>query len=149
MRLTCGLVLAFLTVCGLQIASVYAQEKDKKEDPSKAPKEVTTKSGLKYIDLKAGDGDQAKVGNKVTVHYTGWLKNGKKFDSSLDRGEPFAFELGAGEVIKGWDEGVAGMKVGGKRKLIIPYELAYGEKGQGSIPPKAELTFEVLLLKVK
>src|SRR5947209_13949952 len=103
MRLSRGLVLAFIAVCGLQIASLDAQEKDKKEDPSKTPKEVTTKTGLKYIDLKTGDGDQAKAGNKVTVHYTGWLKNGKKFDSSLDRDEPFEFELGAGDVIKGWD----------------------------------------------
>ncbi len=114
-------------------------------------KEVTTKSGLKYIDLKTGDGDEAKAGNKVSVHYTGWLKNGKKFDSSLDRGEPFEFTLGKGMVIKGWDEGVAGMKVGGKRKLIIPASLGYGERGtpDGTIPPNSELTFEVILLKVK
>jgi FKBP-type peptidyl-prolyl cis-trans isomerase len=85
------------------------------------------------------------------VHYTGWLKNGKKFDSSLDRGDPFEFTLGKGMVIKGWDEGVAGMKVGGKRKLIIPSNLGYGERGtgDGTIPPNAELIFEVLLLKVK
>ena len=150
MRLSRGLVLAFAAVCSLQIASLNAQDKDKKEDPSKTPKEVTTKSGLKYIDLKTGDGDEAKAGNKVTVHYTGWLKNGKKFDSSLDRGDPFEFELGAGEVIKGWDEGVAGMKVGGKRQLRIPGNLAYGKAGYpGLIPPDATLIFDVVLVGVR
>jgi FKBP-type peptidyl-prolyl cis-trans isomerase len=150
MRSLRGLVLAFLAICGLQVACSEGQDKDKKDDPSKAPKEVTTKTGLKYIDQKTGDGDEAKAGNKVTVHYTGWLKNGKKFDSSVG-GKPFEFELGAGDVIKGWDEGVAGMKVGGKRKLIIPSKLGYGERGtpDGTIPPNSELIFEVELLKVK
>jgi FKBP-type peptidyl-prolyl cis-trans isomerase len=121
-----------------------AKDKDKKEG-----KVITTKSGLKYEDLKEGTGDEAKAGNTVEVHYTGWLKDGKKFDSSLDRKEPFSFKLGAGKVIKGWDEGVAGMKVGGKRKLTIPPELGYGARGAGNvIPPNAELTFEVELLKV-
>ena len=110
---------------------------------------VTTKSGLKYKDLKVGDGDEAKAGKTVVVHYTGTFTDGKKFDSSLDRNEPFEFELGAKMVIAGWDEGVAGMKVGGKRKLMIPFELAYGERGRGKIPPKADLIFEVELLKVK
>jgi FKBP-type peptidyl-prolyl cis-trans isomerase FkpA len=111
---------------------------------------VTTKSGLKYIDEKVGDGEEAKAGKIVEVHYTGWLKDGTKFDSSKDRGKPFEFPLGAGRVIKGWDEGVAGMKVGGKRKLIIPPELGYGARGAGGvIPPNAELTFEVELLRVR
>ncbi|MFQ3592534.1 MAG: FKBP-type peptidyl-prolyl cis-trans isomerase [Gemmataceae bacterium] len=112
---------------------------------------VTTKSGLKYEDSKVGDGAEAKAGDTVEVHYTGWLaKDGKKFDSSLDRGEPFSFRLGAGMVIKGWDEGVAGMKVGGKRKLLIPAELGYGARGAGrAIPPNADLVFEVELLKIK
>ena len=114
-------------------------------------KTVMTNSGLKYEDLKEGTGAEAKKGDTVDVHYTGWLKDGKKFDSSKDRGEPFSFQLGAGKVIKGWAEGVQGMKVGGSRKLIIPPELAYGARGAGGgvIPPNAELTFEVELLKVR
>ena len=112
---------------------------------------VTTKSGLKYIDIKVGDGKVAKAGDKVVVHYTGRLKDGKKFDSSVDRNEPFEFPLGARKVIKGWDEGVAGMKEGGKRKLIIPPELAYGNRdvGNGLIPANSTLIFEVELIKVK
>lgn len=109
--------------------------------------EVTTASGLQYIDLKVGTGATAQAGQTVTVHYTGWLENGKKFDSSVDRGQPFSFPLGAGRVIKGWDEGVQGMKVGGKRKLIIPSNLGYGARGAGGvIPPNATLIFEVELL---
>jgi FKBP-type peptidyl-prolyl cis-trans isomerase len=112
--------------------------------------QTTTASGLKYEDIGAGTGPLAQSGQKAKVHYTGWLKNGQKFDSSRDRNEPFEFILGAGQVIKGWDEGVAGMKVGGKRKLTIPPELGYGARGAGGvIPPNAELTFEVELLGVK
>jgi FKBP-type peptidyl-prolyl cis-trans isomerase FkpA len=109
-----------------------------------------TRSGLKYLDLRAGQGPEAKKGAVLEVHYTGWLRDGKKFDSSRDRNAPFTFKLGAGHVIKGWDEGVAGMKVGGKRRLVIPPQLGYGARGAGNvIPPNAELIFEVELLKIK
>jgi peptidylprolyl isomerase len=108
----------------------------------------TSSSGLKYVDLVVGTGASPKPGQVVTVHYTGWLTDGKKFDSSLDRGMPFQFPLGQGRVIKGWDEGVSTMKIGGKRKLIIPPDLAYGAKdvGNGLIPPNSTLVFEVELL---
>jgi FKBP-type peptidyl-prolyl cis-trans isomerase FkpA len=110
--------------------------------------------GLKYTDTTVGTGAEAIPGHKVSVHYTGWLyeneKQGKKFDSSLDRGQPFDFTLGAHQVIRGWDEGVAGMKVGGKRTLIIPPDLGYGARGAGGvIPPNATLLFDVELLEVK
>jgi FKBP-type peptidyl-prolyl cis-trans isomerase len=105
---------------------------------------------LKYIDLVAGKGREVKKGDSVEIHYTGWLKNGDKFDSSRDRNEPFETKIGVRDVILGWDEGVVGMKEGGKRKLIIPPELAYGSKGAGKkIPPNATLTFEVEVLKVQ
>jgi FKBP-type peptidyl-prolyl cis-trans isomerase len=105
---------------------------------------------LKVEDLQTGTGDEAKAGQTVSVHYTGWLENGTKFDSSLDRRQPFQFKLGAGQVIQGWDQGVAGMKVGGKRKLTIPASLGYGARGAGGvIPPNATLIFEVELLGVK
>ena len=114
---------------------------------------VTTASGLKYIDAKVGTGPEAK-GKTATVHYTGWLyqngQKGAKFDSSVDRNEPFSFPVGAGRVIRGWDEGVATMKVGGKRTLIIPPQLGYGASGAGGvIPPNATLMFDVELLAVK
>ncbi|MDD5530608.1 MAG: FKBP-type peptidyl-prolyl cis-trans isomerase [bacterium] len=111
---------------------------------------VTTPSGLKYIDMKVGTGKVAESGKKVFVHYTGWLEDSTKFDSSVDRGQPFGFDLGAQQVIKGWDEGVVGMKVNGKRKLIIPSALGYGERGAGGvIPPNATLIFEVELMDVQ
>lgn len=110
----------------------------------------TTQSGLQFIDMVVGGGAAPETGNKVTVHYTGYLTNGKKFDSSVDRNQPFTFVIGYGQVIKGWDEGVASMKIGGKRKLIIPAQLGYGTRGAGAvIPPGAELIFDVELLGVK
>ncbi|MBN3857982.1 MULTISPECIES: FKBP-type peptidyl-prolyl cis-trans isomerase [unclassified Paraburkholderia] len=110
---------------------------------------VTTATGLKYEDLTEGTGAEAKAGQTVSVHYTGWLTDGQKFDSSKDRNDPFAFVLGGGMVIKGWDEGVQGMKVGGVRKLTIPPQLGYGVRGAGGvIPPNATLVFEVELLDV-
>ncbi len=105
---------------------------------------------MRYIDLVVGTGRQAELGDTAGVHYTGWLENGKQFDSSVDRNEPFSFRVGAGRVIKGWDEGVQGMKVGGKRKLIIPPDLGYGARGAGNvIPPNATLTFDVELLGLR
>jgi peptidylprolyl isomerase len=109
-----------------------------------------TASGLQYVDIKEGTGASPKTGQTAVVHYTGWLVDGKKFDSSKDRGQPFTFAVGRGQVIKGWDEGVATMKVGGVRKLIIPPELGYGARGAGGvIPPNATLTFEVELLEIR
>ena len=112
-------------------------------------KEIETPSGLKYVGLQEGTGAQPKAGDQVSVHYTGWLTNGTKFDSSHDRREPIVFPIGKGHVIKGWDEGVGSMKVGGKRKLIIPAHLGYGASGAGGvIPPNATLVFEVELMAV-
>jgi FKBP-type peptidyl-prolyl cis-trans isomerase len=116
---------------------------------AEAGETVITASGLNYQDLVVGTGKVAEAGLTVAVHYTGWLTDGTKFDSSLDRGKPFEFPLGAGRVIAGWDEGVAGMKEGGKRILIIPPELGYGDRDLGVIPPNSVLKFEVELLEVK
>jgi peptidylprolyl isomerase len=121
---------------------------------AQSAKPLTTSSGLQMIDTQAGTGAQPKQGQTAVVHYTGYLndngKKGKKFDSSVDRGQPFEFPVGAGRVIKGWDEGVGSMKVGGKRTLIIPPQLGYGERGAGNvIPPNATLIFDIELLGVK
>ena len=129
-------------------------EEKKTADKEKKVEIITTESGLKYIDHVIGEGDLAVTGAKVDVHYTGWLQTekgekGEKFDSSKDRAGNYSFVLGRGQVIKGWDEGVAGMKVGGTRELIVPPELGYGAGGYGNvIPPNATLIFEVELLKV-
>jgi peptidylprolyl isomerase len=143
--LTAPVLFAGAALIGLPYASA-AQPKDQKM--------VTTQSGLQYRDIKEGTGAQPKSGQTVTVHYTGWLwedgKKGDKFDSSVDRGQKFPFEIGVGQVIKGWDEGVGTMKVGGKRELIIPPNLAYGSRGAGGvIPPNATLLFEVELFDVR
>ncbi len=108
-----------------------------------------SETGLGIIDIETGTGETPETGKLVAVHYTGWLSDGTKFDSSLDRGTPFEFPLGLGQVIPGWDEGLATMKVGGIRRLIIPPELAYGEAGRPGIPPNAELTFDIQLLEIK
>jgi peptidylprolyl isomerase len=112
-------------------------------------KAMTTESGLRYEDIVVGAGPSPQSGQEVTVHYTGVLEDGTKFDSSLDRGQPFKFKIGVGQVIKGWDEGVMTMKVGGKRKLVIPPQLGYGRRGVGPIPPNSTLVFEVELLDVQ
>ena len=125
---------------------------EQKQAVQAAPGEELHKlpSGLAYVDLVKGSGPMPAPGKTVTVHYTGWLADGTKFDSSKDRNQPFTFVIGTGQVIPGWDEGVMTMKVGGKRKLIIPPDLAYGAEGAGGvIPPNATLTFEVILLDVK
>ncbi len=112
--------------------------------------QVTTPSGLKYVEIAEGTGDTPAKGQTVSVHYTGTLESGKKFDSSRDRNQPFEFQIGEGQVIKGWDEGLSTMKVGGRRKLIIPADLGYGARGAGgAIPPNATLIFDVELLKIK
>jgi FKBP-type peptidyl-prolyl cis-trans isomerase len=146
----------------LFVLSLALLAQTKKTTPAKAPdkkpagptqvsgKPVTTSSGLEYWEIKKGTGAPALAGKEVSVNYTGWLTNGKEFDSSLNAGEPIKFTLGIGQVIKGWDEGIAGMKVGGKRQLRIPPALAYGPRGAPpSIPPNATLVFDVELMAVK
>ena len=141
--------LTLLTSIGLAACSSTP-----KEEPSISPTPTAAVKGAVMVkelvkeDIKVGEGEEASAGAKVTVHYTGTLTNGIKFDSSVDRGVPFEFNLGAGEVIQGWDEGVAGMKVGGSRKLTIPPEMAYGNRDMGTIKPNSVLIFEVELLKV-
>ena len=155
-----SLVIA-IAILMLTAVSAFGQSDAAKKAPTathpntNAPTKVAgnpkrTLSGLEYWDIQVGTGATASTGQKVKVHYTGWLLSGKKFDSSVDAGRPFSFTLGAREVIKGWDEGVAGMKVGGKRQLRIPPDLAYGERGYpGAIPPNATLIFDVQLLGVQ
>ena len=146
LRLIPVTALAAIALCVGQVGG-----QDKKEKVLE--KEVETSKGkaiLKYVELAEGKGKEVKKGDTISVHYTGTLTSGKKFDSSVDRGKPFEVTIGTGQVIKGWDEGIPGMKEGGKRKLILPPELAYGEKGAGSvIPPNATLIFEVEVLKIK
>ncbi len=133
------------------VAMTAAQAQDDNTTPTVVEGEpTTTETGLKYWVLTTGDGATAEKGKQVQVHYTGWLTDGKKFDSSVDRGKPFVFPLGAGRVIKGWDEGVEGMKIGEKRQLRIPPELGYGERGAGGglIPANAILIFDVELMGI-
>lgn len=117
--------------------------------PTVAGDTITTASGMKYLVMAEGTGDQPTPGQVIDAHYTGWLTDGTKFDSSRDRGKTFSFPIGQGRVIKGWDEALADMKVGGRRLLIIPYELAYGERGKPPIPPKATLIFDVELVGIQ
>jgi FKBP-type peptidyl-prolyl cis-trans isomerase len=139
------------------LTAVFAPAQSSARKPNtSAPSKVTgpgttTPSGLTYWDIRVGNGEEAKEGSRVRVHYTGWLTDGKKFDSSVDAGSPFVFTIGNGQVIKGWEEGVAGMRVNGKRQLRIPPDLAYGKEGtpDGPIPPDATLIFDVQLLGVQ
>jgi FKBP-type peptidyl-prolyl cis-trans isomerase len=141
-------ILPLLAFSFLAAAAVLAQTNTAAPTTVTGPGR-TTASGLTYWDIKVGTGATAVAGRPVRVHYTGWLTNGRKFESSVDSGQPFVFNLGAGEVIQGWDEGVAGMKVGGKRQLKIPPALGYGARGAGGvIPPNATLIFDVDLLAV-
>lgn len=156
MNSSCWIASAAVAVLGLTLAAGAQEPAAPASRPTTAPttqaeKGHTTASGLTIITLTEGHGDQvAKAGDTVTVHYVGKLENGKQFDASRDHGGPFTFHLGQGEVIAGWDEGVAGMKVGEKRKLIVPPKLGYGEQGAGGvIPPNATLIFEVELLQIK
>ena len=140
--------------CAVLALAIVAAAMPLRRADAAANQVIEMPNGLKYTDTKTGDGATATSGNKVSVHYTGWLYNngakGAKFDSSVDRGQPFQFTLGAHQVIAGWDEGVAGMKVGGKRTLIIPPELGYGSRGAGGvIPANATLMFDVELLGVQ
>ena len=151
MRLTC-LLAAAIALGGLAVSNAAPRQDDKSKDKSEGKSEknwTKTATGLEYLDEKEGNGAKVKAGDTVEVHYTGTFKDGKKFDSSKDRGKPFSFKVGAGEVIKGWEEGLVGMKVGGTRKLKIPYQLAYGENGRPGIPPKSELHFDIDLLRIK
>jgi len=140
------LTVLFAPVSGTEAKGLFSKDKNKLAQAQ----DVTTPSGLKYHDTVVGNGPAPRQGQRVSVHYTGWLTNGTKFDSSRDRGQPFQFSLGRGEVIKGWDEGVASMKVGGRRKLTIPPDLGYGARGAGGvIPPNATLVFDVELLGIQ
>ncbi len=145
------LVITLLALASLVAAQTAPAHKPATSGPTKVTGEPTkTASGLEYWDIKVGTGAVAQTGQHVKVEYTGWLTNGKKFDSSVGTGRPFDFMLGASQVIKGWDEGVVGMKVGGKRQLRIPPDLAYGAKGYpGVIPANATLIFDVQLVDVK
>jgi peptidylprolyl isomerase len=148
-------VLIAATMLLALIGAAFAQTKKPAAKPVAGPTKVTgdptkTASGLEYWDIKVGTGATAQTGQHVKVDYTGWLPSGKKFDSSVGTGKPFDFMLGANQVIKGWDEGVVGMKVGGKRQLRIPPDLAYGAAGYpGAIPPNSTLIFDVQLVDVK
>lgn len=151
-----SLLIALSLVLGLAACGSEPAPEEPDEPAAEAPAGdceegvVETDSGLQYEDLECGDGDEAQRGDSVVVHYTGTLEDGTKFDSSLDRGQPFTFTIGAGQVIQGWEEGIAGMRIGGKRKLTIPPDLAYGKAGRPPVIPRnATLIFEVSLVDIQ
>jgi peptidylprolyl isomerase len=140
---------ATLTDTAIQVAQAAADLAPEAASELSEDALVTTDSGLQYVDIVEGTGAMPQTGQRVTVHYTGTLEDGTKFDSSRDRGRPFTFQIGVGQVIKGWDEGVGTMRVGGQRKLVIPPDLGYGSRGAGGvIPPNATLLFDVELLRI-
>lgn len=147
----CLLLFLAVALAAAGLTGAGAKEKPPQKGKGNVSEQtIKTASGLAYVELEVGKGEQPKTGQTVEVHYTGWLKDGTKFDSSRDRGRSFSFPLGERKVIKGWDEGVATMKVGGRRRLIIPPHLGYGARGAGNvIPPNATLIFEVELLKIR
>jgi peptidylprolyl isomerase len=139
---------AALETAPLSIAQLPVPDSTSLDATSEPTDVITTDSGLQYVDIQEGTGATPQSGQTVTVHYTGTLQDGTKFDSSRDRDRPFSFRLGAGQVIRGWDEGISTMKVGGRRQLIIPPELGYGSRGVGPIPPNSTLLFDVELLRI-
>lgn len=150
MKIVLIIILAVAFIGALTVTAEAAKKKAANAAAAAEGKKEKDVTELEIKDLKVGKGAVAEAGKKVTVHYTGWLTDGKKFDSSRDTKEPFSFNLGAGQVIQGWDKGVAGMKVGGKRKLVIPPSMGYGARGAGGIiPPNATLVFDVELLGVE
>ncbi len=145
-----ALIAALLAATGSLTLLPPAESGQEPAQATAPAREVVTPSGLRYLDLKLGKGEEAVTGKIVEVRYTGKLEDGTRFDACRDNGEPFTFRLGAGDVIKGWDEGLAGMRVGGKRKLVIPSELGFGKQGVGSVvPPNAVLVYEFELLGVR
>lgn len=145
------LILTLLVAAGSLALPPLAEPGSNVQPQAATAREVVTPSGVRYLDLKVGQGDEAAPGKIVEVQYTGWLEDGTKFDACRrDKGEPFTFRLGAGDAIKGWDQGLVGMKVGGKRRLVIPPELGFGRQGVGSVvPPNAVLFYEFELLAVR
>ena len=141
---------ALLATLGPLLLPVFAEQEKGHSDAAATGREVVNPSGLRYLDLRPGQGDEAQLGKIVEVHYVGWLDDGTKFDSSRSDDRPFTFRLGAGDAIKGWDEGLVGMRVGGKRKLTIPPDLGFGKQGVGNVvPPNAVLYYEFELLGVR
>ena len=145
-----AVIAVLLSAGSLSARSGVARARQTEPAPSPTPQEVVTPSGLRYTDLQVGEGAEATKGKTVEIHYTGWLEDKTKFDSSLDPSHPFTFRIGIDDVIQGWHQGIAGMKVGGKRRLVVPPELGYGKQGMGRIvPPNATLIFEVKLVNVR